>query len=343
LSQLNRRSLITRGTGFVGALALGPFLVACGSDDDSGDGGGAADDGKKQIAFGFPDQSFAGYPPQLKSIKEVAASRGYEILESHADSMLSRQVNEINTWIAQRVPAMIVLPLDENAIEPLVVKANEAGVKWIGYVDNKIPNMDGWVIFDNKHGGEVLGGYLGDWVNETLDGNAKAALLTHNRQQNGRQRINGAVAAMKGKAPDVEIVAQHEATFASEALPVAQSMLQANPDLNVFVCFTDDGCLGVLEAFNQTNPSQDRQDQMCIAGFDGTIPALEKIIDGTPVRATAATSIDTTSELCVEFSINAINGEGRTTGAIPTVLCAQTPDGLEEAKALLKRNRELST
>jgi ribose transport system substrate-binding protein len=330
-SNFDRRSLLIRGAGVVGALALGPVAnAAAGTRLLSGLSA------SKQIAFEFPDTAFAGYPPQLKSIKQVAAKAGYSILESHANSQLSVEVSEIQTWISEGVAALIVLPLDDNAIGPLVQQAHQAGVKWIGYVDDLIPGIDGYVIFNNAHGGQVLGGYIGDWVNKKMHGKAKVALLTHNIQQNGRQRINGAVAAMKKKAPGAHVVAQHEGVLAAQTLPVAQSMLQAHPDINVFICFTDDGCLGVLNAFMQTHPSKARQAQMCITGFDGTMPAVQKIIAGTPIRATAATSIQTTSELCIQAALNAINGQGATKLTVPTVLCAQTPAGLRAARNLVR-------
>ena len=44
-----------------------------------------------------------------------------------------------------------------------------------------------------------------------------------------------------------------------QRLPVAQSMLQANPDLNVIFCIADDGCLGAERAFLQTKPVEGAQ------------------------------------------------------------------------------------
>ena len=38
------------------------------------------------------------------------------MLQSHANGKLDAQVNEINTWIAQGIGGIIVLPLDNNAM-----------------------------------------------------------------------------------------------------------------------------------------------------------------------------------------------------------------------------------
>ena len=82
----------------------------------------------KTIAFAQPDTSAGVYPLLLKGAKAGASKRGYELLESHANHQLDNQVNEINTWIA-RNRWMIVLPLDNNAMLPLIKKARDENVK----------------------------------------------------------------------------------------------------------------------------------------------------------------------------------------------------------------------
>ena len=93
-------------------------------------------------------------------------------------------------------------------------------------------------------------------MNKTLGGKAKVGLLTHEIQKTGRDRIHGAVAAIKKVAPKVQVVARHEGVLAAECYTVTQSMLQAHPDLNVIFCIADDGCLGAERAFMQTHPSK---------------------------------------------------------------------------------------
>ena len=77
----------------------------------------------KAVAFAQPDTSFAGYPLLLHGAKAEASKRGYQLLESHANHQLDAQVNELNTWIGQGIGGVIVLPLDNNAMAPLIKKA----------------------------------------------------------------------------------------------------------------------------------------------------------------------------------------------------------------------------
>jgi ribose transport system substrate-binding protein len=324
---LSLRTLVAGAAGLAGALMLG------------GPGAALARSTRrrntKQIAFAQPDTSAGVYPLLLSGAKSSAKKRGYELLQSHANAKLDAQVSEINTWIGQGIGGMIVLPLDNNAMAPLIKKAHAADVKFLDYSDAALPGTDGWVIFDNLGGAKLVGDYAGKWVNKTLGGKAKVALLTHEVQKTGRDRIHGAVGAIKKIAPGVQVVTQHEAVLAADALTVTQSMLQAHPDINVIFCIADDGCLGAERAFMQTKPSAERQKQMFIAGWDGSVPAIKKILAGSTIRATGALDLVGIGAASVDATANSIEGKGKARINYPYTLISQSNPAA--GKALIKK------
>jgi ribose transport system substrate-binding protein len=291
----------------------------------------------KTIAFAQPDTSAGVYPLLLKGAKSEAAKRGYDLLESHANHQLDNQVNELNTWIGQGIGGVIVLPLDNNAMLPLIKKAHDAGVKFLDYSDKALPGTDGWVIFNNLQGAALVGADAGRWVNRTLGGKAKVALLTHEIQQTGKDRIHGGIKALKKVAPKAQVVAQHEGVLAAECLTVTQSLLQAHPDLNVILCIADDGALGAEKAFMQTHPSAARQRQMYIAGWDGAIPVMQKIVKGGVIRSTGALDLVGIGAASVRATANAIEGSGPTRINYPYVLVSQSAAGKKIGRQLIAK------
>ena len=263
----------------------------------------------KMIGFSQPDTTASVWQVLMAGAKQEAAKRGYTLLESHANSQLDAQLSEIETWIGEGVSGIIVLPLDNNAIEPLVLKAHKAGIKMLDYSDTALPHVDGWVIFDNLQGARLVGTYAGQWVNKTLGGKAEVGLLTHEIQLTGVQRIHGAVAALQKVAPGAKVVAAHEGVLSPQTLPAAQSMLQAHPDINVFICIADEGCDGCLSAFQGTHPNAARQKDMFICGFDGSGPMITQILQGTPVRATGALDLVGIGAASVDATANAVEGK----------------------------------
>jgi ribose transport system substrate-binding protein len=328
--ELSRRHFLGKAAGAAGAagaLAVaGPVLAACGTTKPSGSGGGSKPSGnRKKIGFSQPDTSASIWAPLMAGAKKECEARGYELLESHANSQLDAQLAEIQTWIGEGVGAIVALPLDNNAIIPLIHKAQSAGVKFLDYSDNALPGVDGWVIFDNLQGAKLVGDYAGQWVNKNLGGKAQVALLTHQIQLTGKQRIGGCVRALQAVAPGAKVVAQHEGVLSPDTFPAFQSMLQAHPDINVAICIADEGCEGVLRAFTATHPSQQRIKDMFICGFDGSAPVIKDIDDGSAIRATGALDAIAIGQASIKAAADAIEGKSSTKINFPYNLCtAQT-------------------
>jgi len=132
------------------------------------------------------------------------------------------------------------------------------------------------------------------------------------------------VNAIKKVAPGVQVVAKHEGVLAADCLPATQSILQAHPDINVIFCIADDGCLGAEQAFLQTKPSKERKDQMFIAGWDGAVPVMKKIISGSVIRATGALDIVGIGAASIDATADAIEGKGNPRVNYPYTLISQS-------------------
>ena len=239
----------------------------------------------------------------MQAAQAQAAKQGFLLLESHANSQLNAQLAEIEQWIDAGVAGIIVLPLAVGPIESLISKAHARSIKVIDYSDTSLSHADGWVVFNNTQGAQAVGTYAGRWVNQMLGGQAKVAILTNNGELTGRQRTQGCWAALQKVAPGARLVAQAPGILSPETLRAAHAMLQASPDINVFICAADEGCAGVLEAFAGTHPSSLRQSEMFICGFDGSPPVIKQVLAGTPVRATGALDAVAIGKACINATI----------------------------------------
>src|SRR5277367_2895549 len=106
---LSRRNFVRR-VGLAGAtLAVaGPVLAACGTTNSSSSTSASASSGsssskptgnRKKIGFSQPDTSASIWSPLMAGAQQECKARGYELLESHANSQLNAQLSEIQTWI----------------------------------------------------------------------------------------------------------------------------------------------------------------------------------------------------------------------------------------------------
>ncbi|HUZ27534.1 MAG TPA: sugar ABC transporter substrate-binding protein [Streptosporangiaceae bacterium] len=330
---LSRRHFLGQAGAAATALGVaGPVLAACGTTKTTASGGSSSkpSGNRKKIGFSQPDTSASIWAPLMLGAKQECQARGYELLESHANSQLDAQLAEIQTWIGEGIGAIVALPLDNNAIIPLIHKAQAAGTKFLDYSDNALPGVDGWVIFDNLQGAKLVGDYAGQWVNKNLGGKAEVALLTHQIQLTGKQRIGGCVTALQAVAPGAKVVAQHEGVLSPDTFPAFQSMLQAQPGINVVICIADEGCDGVLRAFTGTHPSAQRMKDMFICGFDGSAPVIQAIDSGGPIRATGALDAIAIGKASISAAVDAIEGKQPTKVNFPYNLCTVQTQALNK-------------
>ena len=82
------------------------------------------------IGFSQPDTTASIWQPLMAGAQKECKARGYQLLESHANSQLDAQVSEIQTWIAEGVAGIIVLPLDNQSMQPLIERARKASSSW---------------------------------------------------------------------------------------------------------------------------------------------------------------------------------------------------------------------
>lgn len=256
-----------------------------------------------QIGFAWTDPSIEVFVPLKAGAEEEAAARGYEVLYSNNGGDPVAQLADIQTWIGLGVAGLVILPLDPEATNNLATEANAEGIVVIGYSD-PIEGQAGSTTFNHVQGGTDLGKNAAAWINENLDGKGVIGLLVIDAMQVGRERIDSAMAVIDAET-DSTVASRETAVTAADALPVVQSMLQANPDLNVILCVADDGCLGAAQAFEAAgiDPAG-----VYMAGWDGALQALEQIAAGDGyIKADAALDlleIGRSIVYTVDFAIN---------------------------------------
>ncbi len=78
--------------------------------------------------------------------------------------------------------------------------------------------------------------------------------------------------------------------------------------LNVILCIADDGCLGAEQAFKATGRDPKT---MCIVGWDGSKPVMQKILTGSSaIRATGALDLTAIGASAVWVPANIVERTG---------------------------------
>jgi ribose transport system substrate-binding protein len=318
---LDRRTLVKGGAAVLAATSLAgaPVLAQA----------------KKRIGVGQPDRTADFYQGFIRAVQEEADKRGYEIVQSFSGSAPEKQLAELNAWIASGVDALVVMPLDANAIGGVVEKAKENKIVFVGYA-NIVPGNDGYLKWDDTQAGTELGAVIVDFVKKNLGGKAEVGMLVFPNHQATRERIRSTKEALDKGLPGGFTYWETQAVLAPEALTATQSLLQAHPEIKIMVCCADDGALGARSAYLNSGLSDEN---VFICGFDGSNQNLEFIKQKDKfIRASAALDITEVGHKVIEIPDNVFNGKQPVEVALPYVIVTHDTDPavIERLQAVYK-------
>src|SRR3712207_5601909 len=124
-------------------LVLSLFAVACGSDDNEGSGNegpnaaseesgtpaAGGEGGKVKIAFSAPGADHGWMAAITENARKEAEELGdVELIASEGVTDSAAQADQIETLIAQKPDALVVLPNEGEALTPVAQKATAAGI-----------------------------------------------------------------------------------------------------------------------------------------------------------------------------------------------------------------------
>lgn len=238
------------------------------------------------------------------SVEETAKAAGvkFTLITAGEETAVSTQVNQVEDLIAKGVDAIILNPMDANAVIPALQKAKAAGIPVI-LVDSTIAagNDDLFVTYigtDNYAAAEVGGKAL---VEEL--GNEGKVLIVRGANGNsvGDARVDGFKSGIKDSK--LEIVGEQPGDWKNDvAMQVMENMLQANPKVDAVFTASDVMLDGIITALEDAG-----REDVKILSFDGSMAAIELIEEGL-VYGTMAQFPSVMGSKAVELLVGVLNG-----------------------------------
>ncbi|MDF2613884.1 MAG: putative monosaccharide-transporting ATPase [Clostridia bacterium] len=259
---------------------------------------------KKTLKIGFTVQNLANpyFVAVVQGVQDYCKENGIEVTIHDAKADPNAHINAIENFIAQGVDAIMVSPVDQIALEPIVKKAQEAGIPVIS-VNQKVEGSSALIALNEYDYGFAGGKIAGEWMKEALGGKGKAAILIYPEIVSLVDRGNGLKEGILSVCPDVEIVAEQSAAVPEKGMAAAEAFLQAHPDLNVIAGINDGGALGAFETFAAAGKTKENA---AIIGLDATEEAIKKIKEGSMYVGTVDIDPYGTGKLAVETTLKVL-------------------------------------
>ena len=170
-------------------------------------------------------------------MRDAAAKAGAAISVNNSFNALDKEISLIDTYLANRVDALVVAPLSAQSSISALKRAADRGIPVVvfdSFVEADFPAST--VRSDQDELGRVTGEFARAFIEEQLGGKAKIAIVQFiaHMPEPGSQRVQGFRDEVT-KLPGVEIVTAQDAWLAPEATALVENILTANPDIDMSV------------------------------------------------------------------------------------------------------------
>lgn len=258
----------------------------------------------KHYKFGFTcmDQSNPFFVLIEKTIRDEVEKRGDKLISVDPANNVTRQVQQVEDVIAQRVDGFFMNPAEAEGILPALDQLKDAKIPIVNF-DTEVADMSYVTTCtgsDNYNAGKVCGQ---DLVKKCPKG-GNIIVLDSPTMNSVVDRTNGFLDAIKGKG--FNIVAQQDAKGNLQvSMGIAEDLLQAHPDVVAIFGGNDPTALGALAAANAAGIKKAK-----IYGVDGSPDIKKEIASGNSlIEGSGAQSPISIAKKSVELMYKIMAGE----------------------------------
>lgn len=213
---------------------------------------------------------------RMKEAGDVAASDyGVKSTWQSAEGSLEKQVGIIENFINQGVSAILIDPIDKNAVVPAIEKATAAGIPVIT-MGNKVEAGENYSTLYPDYNNMAM---VARAIGTSLGGEGEIALLVGSRGNFvSDTREKGFVETMQKEFPNIKIVGVEPTGWdAAKATNAAQTWLTTYPDLKAVACISDSLCLAADSVATAMGS------ELIYGGYDGDAEMKDLIDSGKMV------------------------------------------------------------
>ena len=223
-----------------------------------------------------------------KGCQEFADRYGHQVTFFDGNGSAMKQIDALESCISMGVDAIDIRVVDTASAADYIRDITEnRGIELSCY-----PAIAGRTCgnqYEDYDIGTQQGEHAAQWIRDHFESDdIEVAFLTQPQANAVMDRRNGFHDKLLELCPNVKIVAEMEGYNAEDACAVTESILQAHPNVKMILCVNDTGALGALQAVEGLGMATD---DFYISGSDGDKAALQKIAEGSCIRASVCSEL----------------------------------------------------
>ena len=243
------------------------------------------------------------YWQNVKSGCDAAAAElgvTIDVQGASAETEIAEQVAQLETQLASNPAAIIIAPLDGDAVIGVLQSSGYTGPVIFCDTDAAYDKKTAFVGTSNEEAA-----YSGGVYGVKLNGEKTGAVIIYGQEGDNTSNLRKAGYEKALKEAGIEPLAMLSGNNTTDgATKVMEDLLNAYPDqINLVLCMNDDTAIGAINAIEAAGVSG-----INVIGFDGNASAVELIAAGK-MTATVAQQPVLMGELAIKAAASAVAGE----------------------------------
>ncbi|WP_116472652.1 sugar ABC transporter substrate-binding protein [Zobellella maritima] len=230
--------------------------------------GAHADDIKVGVSMAQFDDNFLALIRQAMQDK-VVELEGVDAQFEDAKSDVAQQLQQVESFVSQKLDVIILNPVDTQAVAPIIKRAADAGIPLV-FVNRRpeteLPENMVYVGSDSKLAGKLQMEYIA----EQLGGKGNVAILMGALSDEATRDRTRGVEEVAARYPDINIIAKETGKWArKEGIDITSNWLLSGYEIDAIAANNDEMAIGAIMALGKN-----RLAEVIIGGVDATPDAL---------------------------------------------------------------------
>jgi ribose transport system substrate-binding protein len=247
------------------------------------------------------------YQNVIKGMKAHGKELGIDVQVQDSNLDIAKQVAATEDFIAKGVDVLIITPVNEEGVVPLLRKAKAANIPVV-LEGNPVKGMTTMVAICDYDTGYHAGEVAGQYAKDKLGGKAKVMNVGLKLLTATQLRSMGFMDGLHTVIPDATMVHDLDGGGNPDrALEVSSAALAQNGDINIIYGINDSSSLGGLQAWKAAGKSQDG---LLVVGTGGEGLAFINAIEKEPsYRIEAAMFPEKNGFTAIDAAVKLFNKE----------------------------------
>ncbi len=209
-----------------------------------------------------------------KAMDERARELGVRLIVNDAQRSAATQVAQVESFVAQKVDAVILNPCEVEASSPAVDKALAAGIPVVNVNSETRTPPTAFVGSRDEDAGRLAMGYLA----RRLGGSGNVVIMHGVMGQAAQIKRDRGAREVLALTPGVHLLAEQSGEWdRAKGMSLMENWIQAYGDrINAVFAQNDEMAMGALLAIEQSG----RKQKIPVVGVDAIDDALQAVADG---------------------------------------------------------------